>query len=295
MKSRRVLLSLLVIMAMLLATSLPVFAMNFVAEEVYESVFIVHSEHSLGSGFSIGENCIVTNAHVIVNPDDIVIETYSGNEYDVFVVGIDYEQDIAVLGVDGGAFPYLTIADSSSIQTGDEIYAIGVPKSMSYTLTKGVISAQNREIGGNKYIQIDAAINEGNSGGPLLNDDGLVIGMNTLKISDSEGLGFAISTETLKNCLVSLGLELDGSGNVSGEIKEPTFIKEKKNETKQKNDKSKDDEHPSSAFAVVCVVALISIICNVVLLILLIYQKKKNLNLTYDPRERTDFDIDILG
>lgn len=289
----------MVVMAVLLATSLPTFAIGFVAEEIYESVFVVYSGSSLGSGFAIGKDCILTNAHVIDNPDKVIVKTYSGEEYAAFVVGIDNAQDIAVLGVEGIEFPYLTVADSSSIKTGDDIYAIGAPKSMAYTLTKGVISAQNREIRGNRYIQIDAAINEGNSGGPLLNDSGQVLGINTLKMSDSEGIGLAIPMETVKSFLLNLNLEVNESGNVSGEIKPPSSSNDTTDETKEQdngNKKTAEIESESSRpLIVVCILAALSMIGNVVLSIALVYQKKKNLNLQYDPRERTDFDIDILG
>lgn len=299
MKSLRVLLSLMVVMAVLLATSLPAFAIGFVAEEVYESVFVVYSGNSLGSGFAIGKDCIITNAHVIGNPDKVIVKSYSGEEYPAFVVGIDNEQDIAVLGVSGMEFPYLTIADASSMKTGDDIYAIGAPKSMAYTLTKGVVSAQNREIRGQKYIQIDAAINEGNSGGPLLNDSGQVLGINTLKMSDSEGIGLAIPMETVKSFLLGLNLEVNESGNVSGEVKVPNSPDEQTNgNEKDNNDNRKLDENENQfpiPFIVISVVAVLSMIGNVALGIALVYQKKKNLVLKYDPRERTDFDIDILG
>lgn len=299
MKSLRVLLSLMVVMAVLLATSLTAFAIGFDAEEVYESVFVVYSGNSLGSGFAIGKDCIVTNAHVIDNPNKVVIKTYSGNEYSAFLVGLNKEQDIAVLGVEGVEFPYLKVADSSSLKAGTDIYAIGAPKSMSYTLTKGVISAMNREISGNKYIQIDAAINEGNSGGPLLNDSGEVLGMNTLKMSDSEGIGLAIPMETVISFLTNLSLDVDESGNTTGDIKPPE-TNNNKSENNTPNDDAAKDNHDETfidtrLFYVICIIAGISIIGNIILGIALVYQKKKNLNLKYDPRERTDFDIDILG
>ena len=94
------------------------------------------------------------------------------------------------------------------MKTGDDIYAIGAPKGMAYTLTKGGVSAKERMIGNKSYIQIDAAINEGNSGGPLLNDAGQVLGMNTLKMSDSEGIGLAIPVNRICEYLKSLGIEL---------------------------------------------------------------------------------------
>lgn len=312
MKSLRVLLSLLVVVAIGLATSLPVSAIGFEAEEIYESVFVVYSGNALGSGFALGKNCIVTNAHVVDNPERVIVKTYSGKEYETFVIGIDEEQDLAVLGVADTTFPYLQAADSVAIKTGDDIYAIGAPKSMAYTLTKGVISAQNREIKGNPYIQIDAAINEGNSGGPLLNDSGQVIGMNTLKMSDSEGIGLAIPMERIQSYLTQIGLEVDETGNLTSEVKTPEQsdkTPEQSDKTPEQSDgkapsdtqkKSRDEDSKtefsvSLPFLLVCIFAGVSLAGNIILAIALIYQKKKNLTLKYDPRERTDFDIEILG
>ncbi|MEE0266035.1 MAG: trypsin-like peptidase domain-containing protein [Acutalibacteraceae bacterium] len=294
MKSLKVLLSLLVVMAILLATSLHSFAIDFVAEDIYESVFVVYSGNSLGSGFSIGKDCIVTNAHVIDQTDDVVIKSYSGEEYSAFVVGINQEEDIAILGVDGVGFPYLTVADSSTINTGDDIYAIGAPKSMAYTLTKGVISAKSREVKGSKYIQIDAPINEGNSGGPLLNAVGQVIGINTLKMIDSEGIGLAIPMEVLRGYLVDIGLELDEKGNVISEVTSSESSNNATEAIESEDDESKEKTQDSKLMNVISLIATLSIICNIILSVLLVHKKKKNLDLKCDPRERTDFDIEIL-
>jgi serine protease Do len=289
--------ALLVVVAMLLASALTAYAIGFVAEDVYESVFVVYSANSLGSGFAIGKNCILTNAHVIENPNDIVIKTYSGKEYTADLLGINSAQDIAVLGVAGVEFEYLTVTSSAAMKTGDDIYAIGAPKSMAYTLTKGVVSAKNREIAGNEYIQIDAPINEGNSGGPLLNDSGQVVGINTLKMTDSEGIGLAIPMEVVKNYLNSLGIELNESGNVVGSVKatpsKPTEITEAPAQSDSTENKSK--QPPTIVFLLVCIIAFVSICCNVSLAVALIHQKKRNVIYKYDPRERTDFEIDILG
>ena len=96
------------------------------------------------------------------------------------------------MSVENAEFKPLEVGDCEKIKVGDEIYAIGAPRSLDYTLTKGVISNKSRSIGFNKYIQIDAAINSGNSGGPLLNNKGQVIGVNSMKISDAEGIALAI-------------------------------------------------------------------------------------------------------
>lgn len=296
MKSFKVLLSLVMMMAVLSASSLFTFAIGFDAEKVYDSVFVIYSGNALGSGFAVGKDCIVTNAHVVENTDEVIVKSYSGEEYCAFVIGIDKEKDIAVLGVEGVEFSYLVLAADSEINIGEDIYAVGAPKSMEYTLTKGVISAQNREIGGNKYLQIDAAINEGNSGGPLLNDDGKVLGINTLKMSDSEGIGLAIPVNTLKDYLKILGLELNEEGNVVGDINSSYVSNESTDKDEQVDNKESELEQDkfSRLAVVIGVIAIVSIFCNILLIIALIYQKQKNLNYKYDPRERTDFDIDIL-
>lgn len=295
MKLQKVLLSLICVVAVLLALPLSASAIGFTAEDKYNSVFVVTSGNSLGSGFAVGENCIITNAHVLDNPNNVVLTTYAGETYSAYLVGYDQDKDIAVLGVKDAKFTPLTIADYSALNTGDDVYAIGAPKSMAYTLTKGVISAKEREIGKYKYIQTDAAINEGNSGGPLLNDEGNVIGVNTLKMSDSEGIGLAIPMTVVSDFLKSLNIELDENGNVS-----ETIIQETKDEEKDKpsdKDDNKEQEKTIKTPLVVTILAIAlcgSVAGNIVLVILLVFQKRKNLNLKYDPRERTDFDIDIL-
>ena len=294
MKLQKVLLSLICVVAVLLALPLSASAIGFTAEEKYNSVFVVTSGNSLGSGFAVGENCIITNAHVLDNPNNIVLTTYAGETHTAYLVGYDQDKDIAVLGVKDAKFTPLTIADYKSLNTGDDVYAIGAPKSMAYTLTKGVISAKEREIGKYKYIQTDAAINEGNSGGPLLNDAGNVIGINTLKMSDSEGIGLAIPMTVVSDFLKSLNIELDENGNVAEAI-----VQKSKDEEKDTPpmDKDKNDSEIAKTPLIVTILLIAlgaSLTGNVVLIISLVFQKRKNLNLKYDPRERTDFDIDIL-
>lgn len=296
MKLQKVLLSLICVVAVLLALPLSASAIGFTAEEKYNSVFVVTSGNSLGSGFAVGENCIITNAHVLDNPNNIVLTTYAGETHTAYLVGYDQDKDIAVLGVKDAKFTPLTIADYKSLNTGDDVYAIGAPKSMAYTLTKGVISAKEREIGKYKYIQTDAAINEGNSGGPLLNDEGNVIGVNTLKMSDSEGIGLAIPMTVVSDFLKSLNIELDENGNVSETIVQETQDEEKDTPPTEK-DKDKNEKENANIPLVVTILLIalcVSVAGNVVLIISLVFQKRKNLNLKYDPRERTDFDIDIL-
>lgn len=299
MKPIRVLLSLIIVVAVLFASTLSVGAIGFEAEKAYESVFVIYSGNSLGSGFAVGENCIVTNAHVIDNPRSITVETYGGTKYKASVLGMNEQQDIAVLIVKDATFPYLDIADLSTMKTGDDIYAIGAPKGMAYTLTKGGVSAKERMIGNQSYIQIDAAINEGNSGGPLLNDAGQVLGMNTLKMSDSEGIGLAIPISRVCEYLKSLGIELNTNGNVVDSVTIPEETKPSDtqpgddDESKEPSDDHDEQRTPAITYIAV-VIAALSLAGNVVLAVLLIHEKKRSTVVPYDPSERTDFDIDIL-
>ena len=303
MKLRKIL-ALVLCLMVLPVFSFSAFAIGFDAEEKYNAVFVVTSGNSLGSGFAIGENCIVTNAHVLGSPEHIVLTTYSGEQYNAVLVGMDETLDVAVVSVLDAKFDYLKIQDYKAMDTGDDVYAVGAPKSMAYTLTKGVISSKEREISGQTYIQTDAAVNEGNSGGPLMNDKGDVIGINTLKMSDSEGIGLAIPMNVVCNFVKSLGIKVDENGNVDANVKpskksEGDAVPPKSTSPKNPDSpKSNTDEKAQLPYPievlVVFAVAAISIVLNIVLVINLIFQKRKNLTLKYDPRERTDFDIDIL-
>lgn len=297
MRTIKVLVSLLVLAAVLFASVLPANAIGFDAEEVYKSVFVVYSGNSLGSGFAIGENCIVTNAHVIENVHSITLTSYEGDKYTASLLGIDEDKDIAVLVIKDASFPYLKMANLSTVKIGDDIYAIGAPKGMAYTLTKGTVSAKERIVENESFIQIDAAINDGNSGGPLLNDAGEVLGMNTMKMTDSEGIGLAIPADRVASTLKELGVETDTNGNVNSTMNTPNTTTPI--EVPSDTDKSKDTEQqeknslPTVTYAAI-VIAAVSLLGNIILVILLIYQKRKNLSIKYNPKERTDFDIDIL-
>lgn len=282
----------LFVLAMILASSLSAYAIGFDTEEVYNSVFVVYSGNSMGSGFAIGENCIITNAHVINNQYDVKIETYGGEIKRAFIVSIDEHIDIAVIGVPGASFTPLNVADLSTVNIGDDVYAIGTPNSLAFTLTKGVVSSKERLVSRQKYIQTDAAINSGNSGGPLLNDAGEVIGVNSYKMSDSEGIGLAIPIDVVVSYLETGEIELNESGNVVNPVvEEPTT-------GSSINEPISDDSSsgkPSSITVIVLAICLaVSAALNISLIIILVFQKKKNQYIKTDPSERTDFDIEII-
>ena len=157
---------------------------------------------SLGSGFIISaDGVVVTNNHVIAEADVIEVILQNGQRYDADVVGRDPATDIAVLRFRPRApLPYVNMGDSDTARVGDIVLAIGNPFGLGGSLSVGVVSARNRNIDAGRYddfIQTDAAINRGNSGGPLFDMDGDVIGVNTAIVSPtggSVGVGFATPT-----------------------------------------------------------------------------------------------------
>ena len=276
---------------MLFAFSIDCFAMDFDAEVAYESIFVIYSGNYEGSGFAIGSNTVVTNAHVIGNRNDIRVRTYSGEEYKASIFLFNEALDIAILSVENAEFTPLEVGDCENIKVGEDIYAIGAPRSLDYTLTKGVISSKSRTIGFNKYIQIDAAINSGNSGGPLLNNAGQVIGVNSMKISDAEGIGLAIPISSVTSFMEGNDVTLTEGKNVDGQIEYiPSDVP-----GNEKQGSIVIKKVPDYTLAIVLGVFLgVSVIINVILIIMLMYKKNKDIVVPTDSRDRTDFDIDIL-
>ncbi len=167
---------------------------------------------SLGSGFIIKENGIViTNNHVIANADDILVRVDT-KEYKAKVIGADPYMDIAVLKMETtDKFKPVNFGDSDKARVGDWVVAIGNPFGLGGTVTSGIISARNRDINLTRYddfIQTDASINQGNSGGPLFNLKGEVVGINTAIIAPGQagsiGIGFAIPANAASNVIDQL-------------------------------------------------------------------------------------------
>ncbi|MFD1341567.1 DegQ family serine endoprotease [Litorisediminicola beolgyonensis] len=159
---------------------------------------------ALGSGFVISEDgYIVTNNHVIDGADEVTIEFFSGSELDAKVVGTDPNTDIALLKVEADTpLPFVSFGDSDLARVGDWVMAMGNPLGQGFSVSAGIVSARNRALSGSydDYIQTDAAINRGNSGGPLFNMDGEVIGVNTAILSPtggSIGIGFSMASNVV--------------------------------------------------------------------------------------------------
>src|SRR5436309_12877949 len=193
------------------------------------------SSQAQGSGFVYdADGHILTNQHVVDGAQSVSVQFWNGKSYTAHVVGTDASTDLAVLKVDAPSsvlFP-LTLGDSSKVQVGDNVVAIGSPFGLAETVTAGIVSALHRQMTSpNNFsiddsIQTDAAINHGNSGGPLLDSQAHVIGVNAQIESDpggSDGVGFAIPSNTIKSVatqLISsgkaahayLGVELGSNG-----------------------------------------------------------------------------------
>ncbi len=166
---------------------------------------------ALGSGFVISEDgFVVTNNHVIESADEIIIEFFSGETLAAEVIGTDPKTDIALLKVKAEKpLPYVSFGDSDTARVGDWVLAMGNPLGQGFSLSAGIVSARNRALSGtyDDYIQTDAAINRGNSGGPLFNLDGQVVGVNTAILSPtggSIGIGFSMASNVVKRVVDQL-------------------------------------------------------------------------------------------
>ncbi len=168
-------------------------------------------EHGLGSGVIVTKDgYILTNDHVVDDADKVKVTLQDGRDFTAKVIGKDKESDVAIVKIDAKDLPAITLADSSKIEVGDVVLAVGNPFGLGQTVTMGIISATGRAAMDLKYqdfIQTDAAINPGNSGGALVDTDGRLIGINTAIFSrsgGSEGIGLAIPTDLAREVMVSL-------------------------------------------------------------------------------------------
>jgi serine protease Do len=163
-----------------------------------------------GSGFFISaDGYAVTNNHVVQNTENVTVTADDGKTYTAKVIGADPRTDLALIKVDGSNFPYVKLSDTTP-RVGDWVLAVGNPFGLGGTVTAGIVSARGRDIGAGPYddfIQIDAPVNKGNSGGPTFDVDGNVIGVNTAIFSPSGGsvgIAFAIPADTVKSVVAQL-------------------------------------------------------------------------------------------
>ena len=168
-----------------------------IIKEAAKSVVTVKTDIAQGSGFIIKPTgYVITNYHVLKNAGAASITTSGGEVKKVFLVGYNPEMDLALLKIQGN-YPNLEFESSKNVEIGEKVIAIGNPLGLSFSVSEGIVSGKNR-VGENNlpaYIQTDAALNPGNSGGPLINTRGKVIGINNFKVQGGEGLGFALESD----------------------------------------------------------------------------------------------------
>ena len=169
-----------------------------------------HFSQAQGSGFFISaDGYIVTNNHVVDHATEVTVTTAEGKTMPAKVIGVDNKTDLALLKAEGGDFPFVAFATQTP-RVGDWVIAVGNPFGLGGTVTAGIVSARGRDIGSGPYddfLQIDAPVNHGNSGGPTFNAEGEVVGVNTAIFSPSGGsvgIGFAIASDVVKTVVQQL-------------------------------------------------------------------------------------------
>jgi len=192
-----------------------------------------YAKRGTGSGVIVSpDGYILTNNHVAGPASEIRVRLHDGREFRARRIGVDAETDLALIKIEAQNLPYATLGDSTRLEQGEWVIALGSPFGLEQTMTAGIVSATGRQFGGtyDNYIQTDASINPGNSGGPLINMSGEVIGINTMIYSrsgGSEGIGFSVPSniakkvqeQLLRNGRVSrgyLGVSLQDSETAGG-------------------------------------------------------------------------------
>ena len=157
----------------------------------------------MGSGFVVAsDGVILTNAHVVADADEVLVKLQDGREFTAKVLGSDKMTDVAVLKIEAKNLQAVTTGNPGQTRVGEWVVAIGAPFGLENTVTSGIVSAKSRSLPGDSivpFIQTDAAVNPGNSGGPLFNTRGEVIGITNMGILGGEGLGFAIPVRYVKD------------------------------------------------------------------------------------------------
>ena len=185
-----------------------------IIESSVKGVVTIRTDSGQGTGFIItSDGYLVTNAHVLADDfgelaTGIEAITSQQIKFDAEFIGFDGELDLALLKITG-QYEALELADSDEIQVGEKVIAIGNPLGLQFSVSQGIISAIHRAglNGLDAYIQTDAALNPGNSGGPLINTQGKVIGINNFKITSGESLGFSLESNYIRSSINEIALE----------------------------------------------------------------------------------------
>jgi len=170
-----------------------------IIDDVVKSVVSVGTNKGQGSGaFIKGSGYIVTNYHVMQGATAAQVMTYDNKVHPVQLIGYDPTADVALLRISNSSYPSLRFDGSDDVKVGEKVIAVGNPGGLSFTVTEGIVSNANRvSSSGVRYVQTDVPINPGNSGGPLISTRGRIVGINTFKLSEFEGIGFAIAADVV--------------------------------------------------------------------------------------------------
>jgi len=174
---------------------------SLIVEDVIRSVVSIKAGNSIGSGVFISPKYLITNYHVVGNSNTATITNVDGSSFQANILSYEPNIDIALLEIPNGNFPYLEFENINDVKVGENVIAVGSPLGLSFSVTQGIISSKQRTGPNNLniYLQTDTPINLGNSGGPLINLNKKIVAINTWKIANVEGLGFAIRADVAEN------------------------------------------------------------------------------------------------
>jgi serine protease Do len=176
--------------------------LSILVERLMPAVVTIKTDAATGSGVFVDTNgYVITNNHVLKDMHTGKVYLYNDESYGFKVIARDEKNDLALLKLNTDRkFPTLAFDDPANVKLGMKAIALGSPGGMDFSVATGIVSGLNRtKANGVKFVQIDMAINPGNSGGPLVNEQGLIIGINTLKSTKYESMGFALPTNTVKD------------------------------------------------------------------------------------------------
>ena len=179
-----------------------------IIEQAISGVVTIKTDVAQGTGFLITNNgYIVTNAHVLSGAHYANIYTSENSKHSSDLIGYDIDMDVALLKI-SGSFSRLDLGNSNDVKVGEKVIAIGNPLGLSFTATEGIISARDRTGTNNLpyYFQTDVSLNPGNSGGPLIDTSGNVIGINNFKISGAENIGFALESNYIRQTINQIAM-----------------------------------------------------------------------------------------
>jgi len=201
------------VVIILVGVSLPIASaqdMSGAIEQVKESVLTIKSGERVGAGFIVSpDGHGLTSAHLVGDSSQVTAVLANDEELDAKVAKTDEALDLALLKLDLKNLPAVHFASSDELKQGARVAALGAPLGLEGSVTQGIISAVEQEVKGKKYLQIDAALNEGNSGGPVIDEHGRVVGVATAIVKEAQNVGFAVPSDQAIAFLQDAGVVLN--------------------------------------------------------------------------------------